>query len=60
MTIKELIAEVKNLTSKFEEFIKTFSELILVSGISFDEITIDELHKLAIQYDIPNCEGSNQ
>ena len=59
MTIKELIAEVKNLTSKFEEFIKTFSELILVSGISFDEITIDELHKLAIQYDIPNCEGSN-
>jgi hypothetical protein len=59
MTIKELIAEVKNLTSKFEEFTKTFSELKSVSGISFDEITIDELHKLAIQYDIPNCGDSD-
>jgi len=56
MTIKELIAEVKNLTSKFEEFIKTFSE-ITVNGLSSDEMTIDELHKLAIQYVKPNCEG---
>lgn len=59
MTIKELIAEVKNLTSKFEEFTKAFSELKSVSGLSFDEITIDELHKLAIQYDTPNCGGSD-
>lgn len=49
MTIKELIAEVKKLTSKLEEFTKAYSNLKSVDGQSFDEMTIDELHKLAIE-----------
>ena len=54
MTIKELIAEVKILTSKVEELIKTYSNPSKISGLEADEIFIDELHKLALEDSIPN------